>query len=169
MSSSDVTQRVVLCDASPLIFLAKADRLDLIAKATTRQIAVLECVVQEVVNDRASPVEAERLRRWLKGVEVVQYEGSLFDSGALSRSDQSSLAWAVEHRAECLLADERLLRRFAQEHGIKVIGVCGILMQATKRGHLSAQEALDCIDTAVGEHGFRISIELYRRIRAQLK
>lgn len=164
MPGSEEKHPIVVCDASPLIFLAKLRQLELIERVTGRGAVVLRCVADEVLSDRAMPLEAERLREWLSHVEVVDYAGSLFPSDALSRSDQSTLAWAVENRAEWLLADERLLRRFAQERGIRVIGFCGLLLQAVSRSCMPPEDARAAIDAAIREHGFRISVELYQRI-----
>ncbi len=99
---------------------------------------------------------------------MIDYEVSLFASEALSQSDQSTLAWAVANQAEWILADERLLRRFAQAHGIKVMGFCGILLQAVRQDLLTAGSAREYVDTAIREHGYRISVELYQRIVNQL-
>lgn len=155
---------MVVCDASPLIFLAKLDRLGLVERVTGREVVVLQCVKQEVLSDRASPLERKRLQDWLSGVRVIDYSGSLFPSDSLSRSDQSSLAWAVENQAEWMLADERLLRCFAREYGVRVIGFCGLLLQAVRMKQLRSEEAREMIDVSVRDHGFRISVELYQEI-----
>jgi len=155
---------VVLCDASPLIFLAKVDALAWIRQVLPGRHVVLKCVVRELVGERAGPVEAERLRGWLEQVEVIDFEGSLFPSRALSRSDQSTLAWAVENRAAWLVADEGLLRRFARDRGIGVIGFCGLLVKAVEQGLLGPEQARRKLDAAVDQHDLRISISLYRRI-----
>lgn len=168
MADSEKTRRSVICDASPLIFLAKVDQLELIAKVMGCPIVVLSCVVREVLSKRAAPLEAHRLRTWLSNVETVDYENSLFATDALSRSDRATLAWAVKNRAECLLADERLLRRFAQEYGIRAIGFCGILIQASQKGYLSRDEALRSVKIAIQEHGLRISVQLYQKILDRL-
>jgi predicted nucleic acid-binding protein len=164
MPGSEESRPLVVCDASPLIFLAKINHLALIETVTRRKAIVLRCVADEVMSNRASPLELDRLRRWFHGVEVVAFTGSLFPSQALSRSDQSCLAWAVENRAEWLLADERLLRRFAREQGLQVIGFCGLLLKAVEAKHLSREAARSAIDSAIRDHGFRISIELYQAI-----
>lgn len=168
MADSKKTRRVVICDASPLIFLAKVDQLGLISKVTCCRIVVLSCVVREILSERATPIEAHRLRFWMSNVETVDYEDSLFATDALSRSDQSTLAWAVKNRADCLLADERLLRRFAKEYGIRTIGFCGILIQASQKGYLGQGEAQRCIEIAIQEHGLRISVQLYQKILERL-
>ena len=159
---------IVICDASPLIFLAKVDALDLVRQVIPGRQVVLACVVREVLGERAGGVESERLRRWLAGVDVVDFEGSLFPSLTLSRSDHSTLAWAVENRADWLLADDKLLRRFASDQGLRVIGFCGILIKAVQRGFLQSDRARAMIDAAVDQHGLMISIALYRRIIDEL-
>lgn len=77
-------------------------------------------------------------------------------------------SFGVKNRAECLLADERLLRRFAQEYGIRAIGFCGILIQASQKGYLGRGEARRCVEVAIQEHGLRISVQLYQKIRDRL-
>ena len=158
------SRRAVLCDASPLIFLAKLNQLELLATVLERKIVVLECVVREVLSVRASPVELQRLRQWLEGVRIVDYDGSLFTSDALSRSDQSSLAWAVNQKADWLVVDERLLRRFAADFKIPVIGFCGLLLKAVTQGILTAEDVRSLIDTAIKLHDFRVSIAVYQAI-----
>jgi predicted nucleic acid-binding protein len=160
--------KVVLCDASPLIFLAKLNRLDLIERSTEARVIVLRCVVHEVLSARAALVETERLRAWFATVEVVDYEGSLFESQALSLSDRTSLAWAFEHTVDWFLVDERLLRRFAKERGIRVIGFCGLMLKAAEQGILTKSEVLTLLDTSIREHGFRISVQLYQHIRERV-
>jgi len=122
MPDSDKRRPIVVCDASPLIFLAKVNRLELIESVTPRKPVVLRGVMEEVLSDRA----------------------------------------------EWLLADERLLRRFARERGIQVIGFCGLLLQAVRMDQMTSQQALSAIDTAIREHGFRISIKLYQKIMQRL-
>lgn len=162
------THQLIVCDASPLIFLAKVDQLRLIQALFPGRCVVLECVASEVLNPAADPVEQQRLADWLKSVDRIQYEGSLFESGALSRSDQSSLAWAVENQADMLIADERLLRRFAREHKIAVMGFCGIIINAAQNGNLSFQAARKLIDKAIAQHGLRLSIRVYQAVMQRL-
>ena len=164
MPGSDSCARCVICEASPLIFLAKLDALALLQALLPGRWVVLQCVVDEVLGSRAGPLEAERLRRWLAGMEVIDFEGSLCPSRALSRSDQSSLAWAVQNNADWLIADDRLLRRFAREHHLSVLGFCGVLIQCVDHQLLDARMARKMIDQAVERHGLMISVAVYRRI-----
>lgn len=54
----------ILCDASPLIFLAKLDSLDLISQVLGGEVVILRCVADEVCSDSAGEVESLRLRKF---------------------------------------------------------------------------------------------------------
>jgi len=159
---------VVVCDASPLIFLAKLDRLSLIEQVLGGRVVVLRCVVEEAMPEHADPVEKNRLGRFFEMADIVDYEVGEGASAALSRSDRSTLRWARENEADWLVVDERMLRRVARDEGLAVIGFLGILIGAVDCGILSAREVREAVDEAVGEHGCRISVAVYRRILAEL-
>lgn len=161
--------KTVLCDASPLIFLAKLDRLDLIRMVLGDQIFVLRLVVDEVCRLDAPPVELDRLNRFMENVEVIAFEESDHPSLSLSRCDRASLAWAKWYRPDWLLADERLLRRVASNEGLSVIGTLGLLFEAARSQHISKEELRHSINGLVGEYGFRISVDLYREILLEIE
>lgn len=166
--AAEEAQPVIVCDTSPLIFLAKVNHLGLIQALFPGRCVVLECVAAEVLHPGGDPLEQRRLAQWFDTVERPDYEGSLFESAALSRSDQASLAWAVRNRADLLIADERLLRRFAREHHIAVVGFCGIIIKAARIGHLNPQAAREIIDESIARHGLRLSIRVYQAIMQRL-
>ena len=159
---------IVVCDASPLIFLAQTNRLAIVPALLGDDLVVLDCVVKELLHERAGPVETDRLRAFLAGTIQPAWQGGIEPSLALSASDQSSLGWAIEHNAVWLVTDERLLRRVARDHGIAVLGFCGLLVQAGQSGLLSPDEVRADLDQAINQHGFRISVRLYREILASL-
>jgi predicted nucleic acid-binding protein len=167
MSKAEGTGRIV-CDASPLIFLAKADHLHLLDTIPGGDCVVVESVARELVASTAGPVEKSRLEAWLSRVEVVSTPGRIVESQALSASDHASLAWAVEQQAAWVVADDRLLRRFARDHGMAVIGFCGILLQAAARGLLPAARARHLLDEAIRLHGLRLSLPVYQAALGKL-
>ena len=112
--------KVVVCDASPLVFLAKLDRLSLIPSVLGGSVFVLKCIADEVLSDSAGPQERARLDEFLERVQIVDFEVSRPPSRSLSRSDQAVLVWAIDNRADWLVADERMLRRIAVAEGIRV-------------------------------------------------
>jgi len=168
MSKAKAT-RLVVCDASPLIFLAKVDQLQLLATIPGGDCIVVESVAQELVSEQAGPVEKSRLEAWLSGAQIVSSPGRIVESQALSTSDHASLTWAVEHHAAWVVADDRLLRRFARDHGIATIGFCGILIQAAALGLLTAARARHLLDEAISQHGLRISLPVYQAALGRLE
>lgn len=159
----------VVCDASPLIFLAKLNRLDLIPRLFGPEVVVLECVAREVAGiDKAGEIERARLEAFLKSATVVAFAGTAFAAGRLSTSDRQTLTHAIRQRPDFLLVDERLMRRIANEEGLATIGTLGLLAAAVRHGHLGAGDAVNDLDQAVSKQGFRISIALYQRFRREM-
>ena len=160
----------VVCDASPLIVLAKLDRLNLLNPLFGRDVVVLECVANEVTSRRASVIETQRLTRFFEtGAQVVPFSESDVESKSLSKCDQSVLTYALSHSVDWLVVDERLLRRIAIEKGVAVVGTLGVLVESANRRLISRAEARANLQQAVGSHNLRISVALYQRILAELR
>jgi len=160
--------KIIICDASPLIFLAKLDLLRLIPEVLEGEVWILRCVVDEVCSESAAPLEMTRLNAFLEGATVVDFDEFGHPSKSLSRSDRATLTWAIANRADWLVADERLLRRIASAEGIAVIGFLGLVIVAAEKGLLPPAAAKAAVDTAVSKLGLRISVGLYRRIVSEL-
>ncbi len=161
---------IVVSDASPLIILAKLDRLHLLGCLFDAEITVLRCVVDEVLGERAGILERQRLDAFFESdARIVEFSGSDLGSKALSASDQSTLTYCAQNNADWLVADERLLRRIAKGKGIAVIGTLGLLLEAVRSDVLTKVEAKREVQKAVGEHGLRISVSLYQRVLEELE
>ncbi len=72
--------KLVVCDASPLIFLAELDRLNLISKVLDGDVFVLQCVVDEVASENSNPLETARLRVFFEHVEVIDFRRPLSEA-----------------------------------------------------------------------------------------
>ena len=158
----------LICDAGPLILLAKLDQLNLILSEPEFQPILLQCVADEILRGPFQPGEEERLRDLLRKIPIQSHSEKISPAGSLSQCDLSSLAWARSHPGAWLLADDRLLRWAAAAAEVKVLGFPGLLIQQTRRGRLSAESAKKILDEAVSQHQYRISIELYQKISATL-
>ncbi len=159
----------VVCDASPLIFLAKLDRLALISSLLGPDVVVVECVAREVTDiERTGEIERARLDAFLASTTVVSFTDSTLASGRLSTCDRQTLTYAIRQKPDFLLVDERLMRRIADEQGLATIGTLGLLAAAVNHGYLSAADAMRDLDLAVSRHGFRISVALYQRFRHEM-
>lgn len=165
----EIMSVLVVCDASPLIFLAKVDRLELVRELVGDQVVVLQGVVNEVLHEKGRPEELGRLTEFLDTVQVVDFVTDRFFGNQLSLTDRSSLAWALENGATRLLVDEVLLRRVARAEGLEVVGVMGVFVQATKVGLLTKAEVLGDLKTLIEREGMRISLGLYRKVLESLE
>ncbi|WP_395751991.1 DUF3368 domain-containing protein [Prosthecobacter sp.] len=56
----------------------------------------------------------------------------------LDPGESAAISLAIELHADALLMDESEGRAVAQAHGLRTIGIVGILIQARKAGHLPA-------------------------------
>ncbi len=159
---------IVVADASPLIFLAKVRRLEIVGRALGRDVRVPRQVAEEVLSPGADPAEIREIEEFLANcrVEVVR-RPRRFASG-MSRADNAALTLAVRENADFLLCDERISRLMAEAEGIRPVGTLGVLLRAMRVDLLSATETRTLVDRLVQDHGFRIGIELYREVLRQI-
>ena len=158
-----------VADASPLIFLAKVRRLDLVEKLLGKDIRVARSVRGEILAHGADPEETRILEAFLARCSVEDVRHPRRFALALSRADNDCLTLAVRCRATAILCDDRLLRLTAETEGIRPIGTLGLVLRALRRGILSKAETKQLVDVLVRAHGFRISIEVYQAVVAQIE
>ena len=146
-----------LTNASPLIFLAKLNRMDLLSLGV-EEVLVPSGVLEEVRakrDDAAQQVEA-RLGHWLKECswtrpELVQL---LPDLG---HGEREVVAQALQEQILSVALDDLDARRTARRVGLQPVGTIGLLLAARKRGMLpSLADELERLRAL----GFRVSASL---------
>jgi uncharacterized protein len=145
-------------DTSPLIFLAKLNRLDLLEKGADHVVAP-QAVLQEVSEqpDSASEEIEAATRSWLN-VRTVK-DRRLVDvlMADLGAGESEVIALALETQAYRVVIDDLDARRFAHRVGLSPVGTLGLLLAARLRGELpSLKVELDRLRKA----GFRVSSSL---------
>jgi len=78
----------------------------------------------------------------------------------LDLGEQAAIALAQQLNADFLIIDERLGRRFAQQRGLQVIGILGILTEAAKLGLIDLSTAIDRLQ----QTNFRVSQRLIQNL-----
>ena len=127
-----------VADASPLILLAKIDRLSLLHELYG-QVLIPPAVVRELraKQDQTSPV----LERFIT-TATVRAPGNvrlLQDlSGRLGAGESEAIALAAERPDALLVMDDAEGRRAAHELGLRVTGLLGVLVEAKGKGLLPA-------------------------------
>ena len=158
---------MVVADSSALIPLARVGRLDLISAAFD-DIRTTEDVRDEVLTEgqrgtaaldefladvpvRETPARAE---------EVASMEG-------LAVADASVILMA-ENTRENLLANDKGLIEVARSHGVDCWWVTTLLLDRTKDGEVTAEEATDILYDLVNE-GMNLQPRVYTQVEKKLR
>jgi predicted nucleic acid-binding protein len=162
-------------DATPLIYLGKADRIDVLAE-TEQRLVIPGRVYAEVVEDgtkRGYP-DAKRIgRRCRDGLfERQTYERDerferLSDGTNLAPADTATLLLADETDGTAVM-DEKHGRAIAEVEHIDSRGTTYLLLSLVKGGDLPADEARETIDAMVSA-GWHCSTDLYSKMLRTLE
>ena len=164
-------------DATPLIYLAKAERLGVIETLDEPRI-VPEAVHREVVTagveqgyDDASRIE-RAVEDGLVDVVAVDTDDSsvatrLARHPGLSDADAAVLACADARDAVAVM-DESAGRSAAEVEDVETRGTAYVVLAAVKDGHLSTAEGRDAIDAMI-DHGWYVAPDVYTKIVGKLE
>lgn len=154
-------KKVIIADASPLIALARIDRL-LLLKSIFSNVLIPPAVRDELKMDSKKPGAGKLLvaenEGWLKTVDIKPHNLKL----DLDQGEIEAIALALQVSSDFLLIDERKGRRAAIKHGILVIGSARVLIAAKEKGLLV--KVMPEIDK-FAKAGYRLSDEIIERIK----
>ena len=129
-------------NASPLIFLAGADLLELLLLAGT-EIIVPSTVAAEI--RRRGPadatVQALERTRWLLITDAPPIS-PIIQAWSLGDGESSVLAWAQANPGTEAIIDDLAGRRCAAALGIPVRGTLGLVLIAKQRGKIASARAV---------------------------
>lgn len=149
-----------VCNASPLIVLAKVGRLDLLV-SDEHDLVIPQRVVDEVI---AGPPDDPARRTlesgWGARVPDVAAPGRLLAWG-LDADETSVLAAALETPDSVAVLDDGAARSCARALGVPLIGTLGVVVRAAHRGRIEAAAPVVRSLLAVG---LRLDMELVRRV-----
>ena len=156
---------IIASDTTSLIVLEKLDSLCILCELFDR-VLIPNVVLDEM--KVGSPTIHEKLQEF-NCLEITQVETSKRLNSLLSVLDAGE-ANAIELAIDLelpLIIDERKGRQVAMQLGVKVTGFAGLIIQAKRKGILSASEAIALLDKAV-ENGLRLSQSLQLQVRTIL-
>jgi len=127
-------ERLVICDASPLILLAKLGCLDLLT-ALANEIWIPEAVWREAVTESGPRPEINEIRKRLEH-SVVHADPILEAAFRLQvdHGEAAALALVAKNPEACLLIDDARGRAIARLRGWKHVGTLGWLVRARRAG-----------------------------------
>lgn len=159
---------IVVCNTSPIMNLAVVEKLDLIRLLCGKAL-IPEAVRQELLVISPDRFGAQGIQRltWLETQCVTNR--SLVDSLMLEldAGEAEAIALATEIKADLLLLDERQGRKVAHRLGLKCIGLLGLLVEAKRKGFISAVKP--ALDRMITEAGFWVGPQLYARVLQETK
>lgn len=161
-------------DATPLIYLAKIDRLELLDSIPQR------CLIPEPVYEEAVKrgleedyPDARRLQRAIDdgvleqaSVPDTETVDRLRGNDRLSDADASVLALA-NHQDGTAVMDERYGRDVANTESIPTRGTAYLVLWLLREGHLDGSEAREIIDALLDE-GWYCAPDLYKSIQRKI-
>jgi len=155
---------VVVSDSSPLIWLAKINRLRLV-KALFEEVLIPSRVRDETVSGLTadSIVIREALAEgWIRvSAEEIGAASELVEVSGLHRGEAEAILLARRMSA-LFLVDEREASATAAVFGVRPMGTLGVLLLALAEGHLVLDEFVECLDLLVSS-GFWLSVDVYKR------
>lgn len=127
----------IALDASPLILLSRAGKLDLLVPLAP-EIVVPEPVVREIMAKGSDDVtvRAVGIVTWLKVVPSPAIPDAI-RAWDLGEGETSVLAWAYQRSGASAVLDDLEGRRCANSLGIGVLGTVAVVLRAKRRGQIA--------------------------------
>lgn len=151
-TSSSVAERRVIINASPLIFLSRASRVDLL-RVVADEVLVPAPVAEEVARRGPGDPSARAVSEtgWLVVVQAAASDPRVL-AWDLGPGESAVLTLALERPGLEVVIDDLAGRRCAQALGIPVRGTLGIVLLGKRRGLI--EQARPVVDElrAMGMH-----------------
>jgi predicted nucleic acid-binding protein len=149
---------IVVSDSSPLHYLIQINKVEILH--TLFGEVIIPGSVREELECPSAPSD---VREWLKSPPTWARfcNAAVIDTSlTLGKGEREAICLALELNADLLLVDDKKARRFADQQGLTVTGIIGILQVAHDRGLVKLPEAV----RELLQRGFRLSEKLARQI-----
>jgi uncharacterized protein len=134
--------RSVVVDASPLIFLASADLLDLLHRSEW-DVSVPSAVRAEILKGGAAYVTVLALAtaNWIRAADAVTVPKSVLDED-LGSGESEVPALGLSHGDSLVVIDDMRGRLAAGQLGLRVVGTLGLVLAAKSSGRVASARAV---------------------------
>ena len=122
---------MIISDTSSISNLFQIERIDLL-KSLYGKITITPAVQRELYALEEQK-EIDNLK-WIKVVAPKDQKKVMKLLEELDLGEAESIALAIERKAKYLIIDEYRGRLIAEQYGVKIVGVLGILIQAKQDG-----------------------------------
>lgn len=156
---------IVVADATPLIALAKIEKLSLLRRLFGT-LHIPPAVYAEVVTQAPQRPGAGEVRgaTWIKTTPIQNTSTLRYLRAELDPGEVEALILAEEMSADWVLLDESKARRIAKTLELSHIGTVGLLLLAKRRGYITeVRPLLDSLRTK----RFHLSNNVYQSVLHQ--
>jgi predicted nucleic acid-binding protein len=133
---------IVICDTSPILYLILINQIELLPRFY--QTIIIPDIVQSEMQATGAPVALQkwidRPPQWLEICSVPP--GNYTPLKKLQAGEQGAILLAQSLQADLLIVDDLAARQIAQQLGMKIIGLLGILGEAGRRDWINFSETL---------------------------
>ena len=158
----------IVSNASPLIFLAKIGRLNLL---NDYEIVMPKQVYEEINKGAEAKEDAQKIKTLVdKSIIKVEEINILneIEQHSLGKGEKAAISLSISRKIGIILLDERKARRIAKFYQLKPKGTIGILIDAWKNKKITKEELKESIKKLI-EEGFRINEELIIKLLNEIE
>ena len=152
--------RKIITNTTPILSLLKIDKLNLL-KEIYGEITVPNAVYQEIEKGKHKTYYQDlKLVDWIK-IEQIKNTDSLAFFVDLDKGEAEVLILAKEQKADLVILDEIMGRRYAKRLELNLTGTLGVLLKAKEKGIIdSIREIL----TELTEKGTWLNPKLIKKV-----
>ena len=143
---------MIVSDSTTLIILFDLERVELLSNLFD-QIYIPSTVYSEI-----SVKKELELPTFIEVVEVEESVDLKLLRKLLDEGESEAIALAKKMELGIII-DEKKGRKIAENYGLRVIGLLGIVYLNIKKGYMSEESAIKFLDEALA-HGYRINEKL---------
>lgn len=154
---------IIVSDTSSISNLLQIGLIELLYRLYG-EITITPAVERELyaINEQSTAIEQ---LDWIKVVAPKNQKLIIKLLEDLDLGESESIALALEYDAQYLIIDEYQGRLIADQYGIKIIGILGILIQAKQKGLLqNVKEPIEQLRSI----GFRLNQQLVSNVLKKL-
>ena len=159
----------LISNASPLIFLAKIDKLELLEGY---EVIIAKQVYEEILKGGETGREdAHKIENLIKNNRIKVEETSInneLEKQNLGEGEKAAISLGIKKKIKLILLDERKARRVAKFYNLTPRGTIGVLSEALNKNKISKKEFKELIQKLIKE-GFRISEELIMELLREIQ
>ena len=159
---------IIVSNASPLIFLAKIERLNLL---NNYEIVIPKQVYEEINKGAETKEDAQRIKTFVEKNIIKAEETNIIneiEQHSLGKGEKAAISLAISKKINIILLDERKARRIAKFYQLKPKGTIGILIDAWRNKKITKDELKESIKKLI-EEGYRINEELIIKLLNEIR